>query len=287
MLRSLGDIDNFSIRATDGDIGQIKDVYFDDASWVVRYLVVETGSWLNSKKVLISPMSISTPGWADRVIPVAMTQAKVERSPDIDTDKPVSRQNEMMYHDYYGYPYYWGGSGMWGVGMYPYAMGLGQVDNGEDKEAREAAQAAYMRVQKSRHRNDDPHLRSWKALVGLHIHATDGDIGHVEDFVFDQDNWAVRYMVVNTSNWWMGHKVLVATEWITGVEWAKQTVSVAMTREYVKSAPPFVSTDKLNRSQEALLYAHYGRTGYWPEVRTRDGGNRRGQASPRTAESSE
>lgn len=284
MLRSLNDMENFSIRATDGDIGQVKDFYFDDKSWVVRYLIVEAGSWLNSKKVLISPISIQKPNWADKVLPVMMTKAKVKQSPDIDTDKPVSRQHEMQYHDYYGYPYYWGGNGMWGGGLYPYAMMPGYVDTGEDRVARAAAEAAYARVEQARHRNDDAHLRSCKVLSGYHIHAKDGEIGHVESFLLDQDTWAIRYMVVNTSNWWVGHKVLVAPEWITGVQWESKTVSVAMTREAVKTAPAFVSTEKLNRGQEASLYAHYGRPGYWPEGRAPVSGDRR---DPKAAQASE
>ena len=116
MLRSLNDLEEYSIRATDGDIGQVKDFYFDDDAWVVRYLVVETGSWLSSRKVLITPISIKTPNWAERVLPVAISKDAVKRSPDIDTDKPVSLQNQMQYLDHYGYPYYWGGVGIWGSG---------------------------------------------------------------------------------------------------------------------------------------------------------------------------
>lgn len=269
MLRNLHDMEKFSILATDGEIGRVKDSYFDDASWVIRYLIVEAGSWLDSKMVLISPIAIHKPKWTERVLPVQMTKAKVKQSPDIDTDQPVSLQNQMQYHDYYGYPYYWGGAGMWGSGLYPYAMMPGYDDAGEDREARKAAAEAYTRVELARYRNADPHLRSCKAVVGYHIHATDGEIGHVEGFLFDQDTWAIRYMVVNTSNWWVGHKVLIAPEWITGVQWASQTVAVAMSREAVKTAPTFLSTEQMNRGREADLYAHYGRPGYWPEGRVR------------------
>jgi hypothetical protein len=119
MLRSMKDLENYAIRATDGIIGHVKDFYFDDGTWVVRYLVVETGSWLSSRKVLISPMAIGHPEWTGRVLPVSITKEQVKNSPDIDTDRPVSRQHERQYLEYYGYPFYWGGAGLWGAGVYP------------------------------------------------------------------------------------------------------------------------------------------------------------------------
>ena len=91
MLRSMKDLENYAIRATDGNIGHVKDFYFDDEAWVVRYLVVETGTWLSSRKVLISPIAIGQLNWADKIPPVSITREQVKNSPDIDTDKSVSR----------------------------------------------------------------------------------------------------------------------------------------------------------------------------------------------------
>ena len=122
MLRSIKDLEGFAVGATDGTIGHVKDFYFDDRAWIVRYLVVDAGAWLSSRKVLISPISIGRPDWAERLLHVSITKEQVRQSPDIDTDKPVSRQHEMQFSGYYGYPYYWGGSGYWGGGMYPNMM---------------------------------------------------------------------------------------------------------------------------------------------------------------------
>ena len=119
MLRSMKNLEDYAIRATDGIIGHVKDFYFDDEAWVIRYLVVDTGTWLSSRKVLISPISIGHPDWTDRVLPVSITKEQVKNSPDIDTQKPVSRQHEIQYLGYYGYPYYWGGAGLWGEGIDP------------------------------------------------------------------------------------------------------------------------------------------------------------------------
>src|ERR1700687_3992661 len=112
MLRSMNDLEGYAMRATDGPVGHVKDFYFDDQAWVVRYIVVETGSWLLSRKVLISPIAIGQPDRTEKVLPVSITREQVKNSPDIDTDKPISRQHEMQYFGYYGYyPYYWGGAG--------------------------------------------------------------------------------------------------------------------------------------------------------------------------------
>ena len=265
MLRSMKDLENYAIGATDGEIGHVKDFYFDDDAWVIRYLVVETGSWLASRKVLISPISIHQPNWAERSLPVSITREQVRKSPDIDSEKPVSRQHEIQYFSYFGYPYYWDGGSMWGGGLYPYAMLPGYSGFWLDRPDRERGEKAYAKAELARHRNDDPHLRSCQSVIGHHIHANDGDIGHVEGMLVEEDTWAIRYLVVNTSNWWMGHKVLVAPAWITGVRWQDQSVSVGVTRESVKNAPHYESATALNRERESGLYRHYGRTAYWAD----------------------
>lgn len=264
MLRSMNDLENYAIHATDGDIGQVKDFYFDDKSWVIRYLVVDTGSWLSSREVLISPIAIGHPNWTDRVLPVSVTKEQVKNSPHIDTERPVSRQHEIPYLGYYGYPAYWDGAGLWGAGMVPGLMmpgypGFELAPGGATSEA----EKAYVRADTARHKDDDPHLRSCKAVIGYHIHATDGDIGHVQALLVDEETWAIRYMVVNTSNWWLDHQVLIPPQWIKEVSWGGATVSVNVTRQAVQGAPPYDSAGLLNRLQEMGIYDHYGRSGYW------------------------
>ena len=263
MLRNLKDLENYKITATDGEIGQVKDFYFEDDAWVVRYFVVDTGTWLTSRKVLISPISVRHPDWSARTLPVSISKEQVRNSPNFDSDKPVSRQNESDYMGYYGYPTYWGGGGMWGEGLYPYAMAPGFTGYGIDRVERERELEAYLRDERERHRNDDPHLRSCDAVTGYHIHATDGDIGHVSGFLVDDETWAIRYLVVDTSNWWVGHKVLVAPTWIKGVQWADKTVAVDVSRESIKTAPVYDPAADWSRDLELNLYRHYGRNGYW------------------------
>lgn len=263
MLRSQKDFEKCVIGATDGDIGQVKDLYFDDHDWVVRYLIVDTGSWLSSRKVLISPISIQEPDWAAHKLAAAITRDQVENSPEIDTDKPVSRQHEVQYLGYYGYPNYWGGAGMWGAGMIPVGMYPGYATLARRTPEREQVIADRTRAEHERHRNDDPNLRSCAAVIGHHIHATDGEVGHVEGFLVDDQTWAICYLVVNTSNWWLGHKVLISPQWIDAVDWSDQTVRVDLTREAVKAAPVFDPSVEFDRHGETELHTHHGRAPYW------------------------
>ena len=263
MLRNTNDLKNFAIHATDGGIGHVKDVYFDDDAWVLRYFVVETGSWLSSRKVLVSPFAVQEPDWEGKTLPVSSTMAQIENSPDIDTDKPVSRQNEEQYSGYYGYPYYWGGQGLWGEGMYPYSVVPNYVTNRPDWAERQREDEAALSAERARHRHDDPHLRSCDDVVGYHVQATDGEVGHIAGFLVDEVTWAIRYLVVDTSNWWMGNKVLIAPTWISGVHWSNETVSVDLSREALQASPVYDSDAVLDRAWELRLHAHYSRIGYW------------------------
>ena len=246
MLRSMKGMEEYTIGATDGIIGRVRDLYFDDAAWVIRYLVVRTGE---EREVLISPISIGRPDWSNKVLPVSLTRNQVKNSPDIDTKKPVSRQHEIGYLGYYGYGNYWGGGGLWGAGYYPDLLQGGlQVSKAEAQSSQ----------------RDDPHLRSGNDVMRYYVHATDGDIGHVQGFLVDEISWAIRYIIINTSNWWLGHQVIIAPDWIGNVDWAESKVWLNLTRQAIKDSPPYDAAAPLNREQEASIFTHYGHDGYWP-----------------------
>lgn len=258
MLRSMQDLKDYTIAATDGDIGEVKDFYFDNEAWVIRYFIVETGDWFFSRKVLITPFSIQRPEWEQRRLHVAITQEQVKSSPDIDTDKPVSRQHEMQSLSYYGYPYYWEEASNCSARIGPGGFGgLG----GDIEEARARQDNAV--IERAFHEGDDPHLRSCKAIIGYHIKATDGAVGHVESLLINEETWAIQYLVINTSNWWIGHKVLIAPEWIDEISWADRSVTVDLDCASIKASPHYESSQQLNRERESNLYKHYGRAGYW------------------------
>jgi hypothetical protein len=270
MFRSIKDLEGYAVGATDGPIGHVKDFYFDDQSWVVRYLVVDAGAWLSNRKVLISPIAIGRPDWTERLLHVSITKEQVKNSPDIDTDRPVSRQHEMQYSGYYGYPYYWGGSGYWGGGMYPNLMLPGYGGFGSPRAIREEEQSAYARAESARSQSEDPHLRSCRAVMKYHVHASDGDLGHVEGMLVDDETWAIQYLIVNTSNWWLGHQVLIATQWIDDVNWPDSKVSVKMTRQAIKDAPAYDPAAPLDRAREMSLHEYYGHIGYWADAGRRE-----------------
>ena len=265
MLRRLNELEGYAIGATDGALGEVTDFLFDDEAWVVRYLVVYTGNWLSNRTVLISPIAIGKPGWNDGTLRVPMTTEQVRNSPDVDTNRPVSRQYEMGYFGYYGYyPYYWGTSGLWGAGDDPGALRSGVDLAKEGVEPHTVAEdRARVALEAEKHRNDDPHLRSANAIKHYHIKANDGGIGHVQGLLLDEDTWAIRYLIVDTSNWWLGHTVLIAPQWIQGVSWSERAVSINLTQEAIKSSPRYDSGYAFHRYEEARLYDHYQRAGYW------------------------
>ena len=251
MLTNATNLRGLVIHATDGDIGTVDHFYFDDDTWAIRYLTVETGGWLQGRRVLISPMSLIRADWQGKRLDVELTKTQVENSPNINTHKPVSRQHETAYLGYYGYPNYWEGPFMWGQVSYP--MGL-TTSLGGSKRALED------RIRKE---STDSHLRSSEAVTGYHIEAADGEIGHVDGFVVDDEAWAIRYIEVGTRNWWPGKKVLISPSWIERVSWADSKVYVGLSLDAIKSGPEFVESALITRAYEDRLYLHYGRPPYW------------------------
>jgi len=242
---------DFVVRATDGELGTVDQLYFDDESWAIRYLMVETGGWLGGRRVLISPMSVTHLDWDNKRLDVALTKEQVEHSPDIDTHKPVSRQHEAAYLGYYGYPYYWGGPYLWGPAFNPAGLA---------SRTSTSTQAMADRV---RRESMDSHLRSTAAVTGYNIETDDGEIGHVDGFVVDDETWAIRYLEVATRNWWPGKKVLVSPAWIERVSWSESKVYVHLSREAIKNGPEYIESREITREYEDRLYAHYGRPPYW------------------------
>jgi hypothetical protein len=262
MLRNSSKLEGCSIGATDGVIGEVKDLFFDDKSWVIRYLVVSTGTWLAHRKVLISPFALSQPQWALKLLLASLTKEQVRNSPDIDTEKPVSRQHEMQYLKYYSYPSYWGGEALWGIGPSPNLLPMGKAYEWPADSCGQIM-AEHDSEEAKEHENDDPHLRSCNAILKYHIRASDGPIGHVAGLLVDDETWAIRYLIVNTSNWGLGHEVLVVPQWINAVDWSLSEVSIKLSRKVLKGAPTYDPTVPLDRGQEVNLFEYYGRPGYW------------------------
>jgi hypothetical protein len=264
MLRTMKSMEDYAIGATDGVIGHVKDFYFDDAAWVVRYLVVETGDWLNHRKVLISPISVEEPNWTGKVFPVSITQAQVKASPNIDTDKPVSRQHEEGYLRYFDYPYYWGGASLWGGGLSAGSLNFENPNYGSAASDAQVLAARHAAAESEKaHSHDNPHLRSGNAVMHYSVHVIDGDVGHVKGLLVADTTWAIRYLIVSTTKWWGGHDVLIAPEWIDDINWSEARFVVDLSRQAIKDSPAYDSAKPLTRELETGTCKHYGRDGYW------------------------
>jgi uncharacterized protein YrrD len=252
MLRSLKELSGYSIQATDGEIGKASEFYFDDKSWIIRYMVVDTGPWLLGRKVLISPYALGQPEWATHLFPVMLTRQQVEESPAIDTDRPVSRQQEVMLREHYRWPSYWTAHS----GIYPIGMSMVILQDEEQAEEQKAV---------TEEQAGDPHLRSTNEVLGYHLATTDGEFGHVADFIIDDETWHIRYMVVDIQDWLPNEKVLVPPAWVDVVSWGHAQVHVSLAREQIKNSPKYDPDTPVNREYEEVLYDFYGRPRYWQQ----------------------
>ena len=245
MLVKADALKGYSLASIDGDIGSADEFYFDDRYWAIRYLVANTGTWLIGRQVLISPYSLDGVNAAEEKVYVLLNKKQIEDSPSIDMDKPVSRQYEGFYNGYYGLPNYWGGPYMWGDNPH--------IVRDRSRWGLAASEA----------KGWDGHLRSSDEVTGYHLAALDGEIGHVKDFIVDDETWAIRYLVVATKNWLPGKKVLISPKWIESASWEENEVAIGLSRAAIKAAPEYHDESLLTRDYETGLYGHYNREGYW------------------------
>jgi len=226
MLRSIKDLERYKVGATDGDLGSVADFLFDDTSWIVRYLIADTGGVLGERKALIAPIAFREIDYSADRFRLALSMAKIRKGPSVNMDLPVSRQSEREYCDYYGYPSSW-------------------------RESHPDAPT------------QDAHLRSASEINGYHLEATDGSIGHVRDLVVDDETWLVSYMVVATTNWWPSKSVLISPRWATRISWHDRRIDVAMTRGEIRSSPEWSATYPVDRAYAEELSRHYAGIPGW------------------------
>jgi hypothetical protein len=243
VLRSVVSLRGFSLGAKDGEIGKVHSFLFEDRSWAIRYLVVDTGGWLRGRRVLIAATALERPDWHTHIFPVELTKQQVRNAPDIDTNKPISRQHEAELHSYYNWAPYWGTG-------YGAAVFTGAPLREEQDQPEEAAK-------------ENPSLRSTREVIGYRIHATDGQIGHVEDFIISDEDWIIRYLVADTRNWLPGRSVLVSPEWVTDISWQGREVWMDVSTQAIEDSPPFDPSAPVNREYEVQMYDYYGRPKYW------------------------
>ncbi len=255
MIVAITALKGYAIEASDGRIGAVSDFLFSDETWKLRWLVVDTGTWLTGRKVLIHPSAI---GGADHVrqnLQVKLTTAQVKAAPDILEEQPVSRQHEARLYNHYGWDPLWEGSSSFPASAMSYSpLGLPPYLAPVTSHAPEAVEQTT--------EDGDPHLRSCAEVKGYHIHATDGDIGHVETFLVDDTAWSIRYIVVDTRNWWPGQQVLLSPAAVREVSWGEHQIRVDVTRAQVKAGPQWDPAGAIDQDYEQRLHAHYGWRGF-------------------------
>jgi len=214
MLQVISPLKGFTIKASGGGVGTVVDFLFDDTSWKVRWLVIDCGTWLTGRKVLIHPSAISRQDLEQQEFVVALTKAQVEGSPELVEDQPVSQQMEDQLYTYYGWDPLWGGPNLAAIPgamasplMAPPYLGLSSTDEAEARGDGVTLRGA------------DQHLRSVVEVTGYRVHALDGEIGHIENLMIDDADWSVHYLIVDTRNWWFGKHVLISPIAVKSVDW--------------------------------------------------------------------
>jgi uncharacterized protein YrrD len=255
-------VQEYTIQATDGGTGKVDELYFEENTWTVRYLVVDVGSWLSSEQVLLSPAAIEDISSKEKTLSVAFTREQVKNSPGVNTHKPISREREIALHKHYEWEPYWQldpATTMAASGAYPVRPDTARpakIERRTEKEAR----AIDASIEESA---GETKLRSSDEVSGYDIRASDGEIGHVQDFVVDTGEWTIRYLLVDTRDWLAGRKVLVSPAWVTNIYWTDSELYVDLTQEEIKSSPEYDAGKLVTRQYEAELHEHYQKTKYW------------------------
>lgn len=248
MLRSLRSMLNYQINAKNEVVGEVEDFFFDDHQWVVRYIVDRLGAFTDQKHLLVSPRSVKSFDWVTKSITTDLTKAQIEKSPDVNAHKPISFQQQDDLAKYFNWPLY----AQWGM----------DSDFGRTNRLENNQKALHSVAQKASESADD-FLRSAQEVQGYHIHALDGEIGRVDDFIIEDDSWSIRYMAIATHHWTPGRKVLISPHWIHAIRWNDAEVVVNLDRKAVKNSPEFNPHELINRQYEETLYDYYGRPFYW------------------------
>ncbi len=255
MLYDLRDLFEYAVQGKDEELGHVHDFYFHDQRWEALYLIIDTGPWFLGEKTLAAIEGVEMPIQEDQLLPVDMTKEEVQGSPSIDVTQPISERQLAELHAHYNWAH------LGGPIVQP---PLAYVPPGALAEPEIKPPAAP--AEDTQQPEPTPYLRSAREVMGYHVHARDGEIGHLESFLVNPQDWYLRYAIIDTRNWLPGRKVLVSPVWIEEIRWAEQTVYVELKKETIKNSPEYDPTQPVERGYEERLYRHYGRRGYWVEA---------------------
>jgi hypothetical protein len=244
----LSALTGYPIKATDGQIGTVAGLMYGDSDWAIRWVIVDTGDWLSGRRVLLPVAALGQPDPESHDLPVTLTMQQVRDSPDVDVSQMLSQQSESLVREHYDMPH-----------GRDHVLWAARDGKSSDVVAPDAANILTA---------DDPaglrgtrrvsQVRPISEIIGDSIEATDGDIGHAEDFLIDTALWQVRYLIVHTSSWWPGEKLLVSPMSIDWIDWARSIIHVGVTRQKVKDSPPYVPAETVDGAFEALFHSYYG-----------------------------
>ncbi len=244
MLHEIKDIERLKINAKDGDVGFVYDFYFDDESWTTRYLVADTGNWLTGRKILLSPHALEKPDFENKSISVKLIKKQIEESPGLSHDEPVSRQHETKLSDYYGWPAYWL------IEPVSHAAVI------QDKLKKDDVEKEFRKKKKG-----DPHLRSVREVRSYTIEALDGEVGTVESFLIDDENWNIKYLVIDTRKWmhWLpgGKYFIISPQWVKEIDRENSKIYIEYDKETLENSPQYDPDQVLDTEFENRVYDCY------------------------------
>ncbi|MFT4803598.1 MAG: hypothetical protein ACJAZM_000569 [Cyclobacteriaceae bacterium] len=235
MKRSIKSLIGFTLSATDGEIGKVREFYFDEYTWTIRYLVVGNVTWLSDRVVLISTEALLSVDWANKKFLVDLNKDQIENSPDINTNEPVSRQEEIKLNSYYAWAAYWG----------PGYYGTGPTTDLKQEILEQSVGA------------ENNQLRSTYKVSGYSVTASNGKIGDVEGFMMDDVNWKINFMLIDIGQWLPGKKVLLSPDLIKKIDWKTASVIVNTTVAHVKQSPGYDPDQELNEAYSLALHNYY------------------------------
>jgi sporulation protein YlmC with PRC-barrel domain len=243
MVIRFGVLKECIVAASDGELGRVRDVYFDDEHWVIRHFIVSTSRWLG-RDVLISPRAVASVDTGQNRVTLNVTTKKVQESPSLDVDRPVSKREAEVYYRHYGWPVYWANN----EGFVGVAASLAALPGPMDEPS----------VVRSPLPAGDPHLRSAREVVGYHIRCRDGDVGHLEDLLVDQADWTIPVLVVDPHNWWPGKHVVIVPQLVRGIDWSRNRIHVDLSHDQIETAPVFDPNQPITAIDEGKLRSHFG-----------------------------
>ncbi|GGD02692.1 hypothetical protein GCM10007216_36830 [Thalassobacillus devorans] len=260
MLYFASTLKNYNIQANDGELGKVKDLYFDDKKWTVRYLVADTRKWLPGKKVVVSPSGVKAVDTGEEVVHVENNKEDIRHNATLEEKQDFSYEKEMELSDTFGWKQYWAGEFLWGGYLTP-------MDPVE-----EPARAAEPQTTQEPPINDNVHdrkdkLRSSESIKGEFkhgvVHGENGKIGYIKDLMIDEGTWRIRYLLVDTSEWSTNERVLLSPDWLQSVDWLTNDFYIDLKLETIEDGPNYEKDQTVTKEFEEMIYRKYRKEPYW------------------------